>query len=139
MSAILDLSRHAWIKEAGQLRIYGTWVGPNIDESEPCLAIVPSMRRTSHETVRPAVVALSSAYRYDDPRYLLQAAVQFNKGLGFPDTMQDVMKVADAIYDHLDDLVVLPERPSFGSTIGAEVTLTDSEGRSHEFVIKDHK
>lgn len=139
MSHILDLSRHAWIRELGQLAIYGTWVGPSIDESEPCLVIVPSARRTSHETVRPAVVALSAAYKYDDPRYLLQAAVQFNRGLGFTDDMHNVMKMADAIYDHLDDLVALPERPSFGSSVGAEVTLTDSEGRSHEFEILDHK
>lgn len=139
MSHILDLSRHAWIRELGQLAIYGTWVGPNIDESEPCLVIVPSARRTSHETVQPAVVALSAAYKYDDPRYLLQAAIQFNRGLGFTDDMSNVMKVADAIYDHLDDLVALPERPSFGSSVGAEVRLTDSEGRSHEFEILDHK
>lgn len=139
MSHILDLSRYAWMRELGQLTLYGTWVGPSIDESEPCLVIVPSARRTSHETVRPAVVALSAAYQYDDPRYLLQAAIQFNRGLGFTDDMNNVMKVADAIYDHLDDLVALPERPSFGSSVGAEVTLTDNEGRSHEFEILDHK
>jgi len=136
---VLDLSRYQWLRHIGQLAIYGTWIGPSIDESEPCLAIVPASRVTSHERVRPAVVALSAAYRYDDPRYLLQAARRFNAGLGFPDTMQNVMKVADAIYDHLDDLVALPERPSFGSVVGAEVTVTDSEGRSHEFEILDHK
>lgn len=136
---ILDLTRYAWIRELGQLRLYGTWIGPSIDESEPCLVIVPAMRMTSHQAVRPAVVALSAAYRYDDPRYLLQAAMRFNAGLGFSDDMSNVMKVADAIYDHLDDLVALPERPSFGATVGAEVTLTDNEGRSFEFTIYDHK
>lgn len=139
MSHILDLSRYAWIRHVGDLCVYGTWVGPSIDDSEPCLAIVPAHRVTHHANVRPVVVALSAAYQYDDPRYLLQAAIRFAKGLGLTDDMHSVMKVADAIYDHLDDLVALPERPSFGCYVGAEVTVTDSEGRSHEFEILEHK
>lgn len=139
MSHVLDLSRYQWLRHIGDLALYGTWYGPDIDNSEPCLVIVPAWRATSHESVRPAVVLLSAAYLYDNPRYLLASARRFNAGLGRSDDMSNVMKVADIIFDHLDDLVALPERPSFGSSVGAEITLTDSEGRSHEFEILDHK
>lgn len=135
---VLDLARYAWYKPVGDLVIYGTWIGPSIDDSEPCLAIVPA-RRQSVGTVKPAVVALSAAYRYDDPRYLLRAAMRFCEGFGWTDSMFNVRKIADAIYDHLDDLVALPERPSFGSRVGAEATITDESGRSTTVEILDHQ
>jgi hypothetical protein len=138
MSHTLDLTRYAWVKQKGDITIYGTWFGPSISESEPCLVLVPTYRRTNHETVRPCVVALSSAYKYDDPRYLLNAAMRLTQFLGLTDSMQSTMKVADAIFDHLDDLVHLPERPSYGQAVGADAVITDDQGRSFEFEILEH-
>src|SRR5690606_10985945 len=64
---ILDLTKYAFVRRLGDITVYGTWVGPSVDESEPCLVLVPTHRING---CRPIVVALSAAYKYDDPRYL---------------------------------------------------------------------
>lgn len=124
MSApILDLALRHWVKERGDLIIYATWVGQNLDESEPCLVIMPKHYNGS----KPCCVALSVAYRYYEPeaghRYLLARARQFNEQMGRADTLSNVHAVADAIYDHLQELIEIPPKPITGRRDMGTVTM----------------
>ena len=108
---VLDLSRHHFRRELGDIVLYGTWIGESLDESEPCLVLVPNRRFMGHDRTKPCCVALSAAYRYDNPSYMLSRARQFNADMGFSDSMSHVHKVASIIYDHLQDLIEMPPRP----------------------------
>lgn len=132
---ILDLTKYAFARNLGDITVYGTWVGPSVDESEPCLVLVPTHRIGN---CRPVVIGLSAAYKYDDPRYLLQAAIQYNRDLGFEDSASNVHKVASVIYDHLQDLIELPPRPVENVRVGAEAIITEESGRTHRAEILDY-
>lgn len=133
----LDLTHYHFRRELGDIAVYGTWIGADLDDTEPCLVLV-APHRVGHTRSKPACIALSSAYKYDDPRYLLHAARQFNQGLGFEDTMQRVHRVADLIHSHLLDLIKMPERAPRGSVVAGVARLTDRDtGRSTEIEIKE--
>lgn len=105
----IDLSRTAFMRPFKDLMVAGTWLwNADQEDDEPCLCIIPATRRTG---VRPVVVALSSAFKYDDAKYCLNAARLFNRDLGFEDNMQNVFKVAEAIHSHLEDLLSMPLNP----------------------------
>lgn len=105
----IDLSRTAFMRPFKDLMVFGSWLWNNDQEDhEPCLVILPSVRRTG---IRPVVVALSAAFKYDDAKYCLNAARLFNRDLGFEDNIQNITKVADAIHSHLSDLVSMPINP----------------------------
>jgi hypothetical protein len=135
--AVLDLSNHHFHRILGDIQIFGTWVGDSFDESEPALVILPAAR--SMKGVKPACICLSSAYKYDDPRYLVKSAMIFNKGLGFEDSMACVHKLAGIIHDHLQDLIEMPPRPVRNTFVAADATVTDRDsGRSKTLEIIDH-
>lgn len=136
---ILDLTKYAFVRRLGDITVYGTWVGPSVDESEPCLVLVPTHRINNRGSYIPAVIALSAAYKYDDPHYLLQAAIQYNRDLGFEDSASHVHKVASVIYDHLQDLIELPPRPVENVRVGAEAIITEESGRKHYAEILDYE
>lgn len=136
---VLDLTRQHFHRQLGDIAVIGTWLGASVDESEPCLVLVPSRRTLSYERTRPCCIALSSAYLYDDPSYLLQRSRQFNEALGFTDNMANVHKVATVIYDHLQDLIEMPPRPVERTFVGAEATITDSSGRKRTAEILDYE
>lgn len=121
---VLDLSRYNFKHIKGDVTIYGTWYGETLEESEPCLCLIPTYRRGV-----PCCIALSAAYKYDDPKYLLGASQGICHQLGFSDSMQNVSRVADLIYSYLPDLVKIPPKPSEGLIHVAEVTLTHESGR----------
>jgi hypothetical protein len=107
----IDLTRHAFMRELGDMVLFGTWVeNHDQEDTEPALVIVPRYRPPS--SVVPCVIALSSAYRYDDPKYLVHAAQGMAKALGFEDSMTRTHKIADMIHSHLDDLIRMPMDPT---------------------------
>ena len=134
---VLDLTRHAFKRDIGDISVWGTWIGESHDDREPCLVLTARYRTGLGKSV-PCCVALSSAYKYDNPRYLLQRAMQFTKALGMTDDMTNVHKVADAIINHLDDLVQMPNRPTDQKYVAADAVITDEHGREHSFEIVDH-
>lgn len=127
MSYALDLTKHIFKRELGDLTLYGTWIGVSLEDSEPALVIVP----THYGPVVPCCVTLSSAWRYNEPRYLLQAAMQFNQAMGREDSMTNVHRVASVIHDHLQDLIEMPPRPVEQRIAVAEATLTHESGRKY--------
>lgn len=132
MKPVLDLTKYAFRRQLGDIILYGTWIGESVDDSEPCLVLISGYRNT-----KPCCIALSAAYRYDDPNYLLYKSIQFNKDLGFTDNMSNVHRVASVIHDHLQDLIELPPRPVLNTKVGAEAVVTDSRGRKSYAEILD--
>lgn len=128
---VLNLDNRSFTRVLGDLTLIGTWYGADIDESEPVLCLVPTYRINMFDGVsirsKPCCVALSAAYLYDDPRYLLAKSREFCVMLGFSEDMQRVHKIAEAIHGSLQDLIQMPPRPVIGSIAGAEATLTDMD------------
>lgn len=126
----IDLTRHAWKRELGDLTLYGTWLYNEAQEdTEPCLVIIPTYRTVGF---KPCCIALSSAFQYNDPRYLAQAAAVFAENLGF-DTLTSAHRLANLIYDHLGDLVTMPNDPSTAIVVGeATINLGDGTRRTAE-------
>ena len=134
---VLDLTNHHFVHGLGDITVFGTWIGANHDEAEPCLVLVPSYRKISFERTKPCGIALSSAYLYDDPGYLLRRAIEFNQAMGFTDDMSHVHKVASVIHDHLQDLIEMPPKPVRRQYEAADAVITDASGRTAEAVIMD--
>jgi hypothetical protein len=130
----IDLSRHHFMRELGDLVLFGTWIF-NVDQedTEPALVLLPRYRHPS--TVIPCVVALSSAYLYNDPKYCVRAAKGIAKALGFEDSMTTTHKIADILHSHLPDLVSMPVDPTHAVVVGeAVVDLGDGNKRTVEFM-----
>ena len=129
----LDLTRHAWVRELGDLTVFGTWLyNADQEDTEPCLVIIPRYR--ARGTYKPAVIPLSAAFRYNDPVHLARAAAIFSKNLGFED-MVTANKVANVIYDHLGDLVSIPVDPRVAHVVGeAKIDMGDGRKRTVEML-----
>lgn len=115
----LDLTRYQWRKEIHDLVIYGTWLfNEDQEDTEPALVILPRFRRNG---AIPCAIALSSAFKYNDPRYLARAASVFASRLGFEDSMTNAHRIATLIDDHLLDLIKMPVDPTEAVQVGEAV------------------
>lgn len=132
----IDLTRYAFVRELGDIRLYGTWLyHEEEDDDEPCLVLVPAYRR--HGVV-PCCVALSAAFRYTDPRHLAAASLEFARTMGFDsDTMMAAHKIGTIIHDHLLDLIKMPENPTV-AVVGATANVNFGDGRKRTVEILDH-
>lgn len=132
----IDLTRHAFKRDLGDLTIFGTWIyNEDQEDTEPALVVIPRYRLNG---MVPCCVALSAAYRYNDPRYLARASRTFAEKLGFDDSMTTTHKIASLIHDHLLDLINMPVDPSQAIVIGeASVDLGNGRKETVEFV--DHE
>jgi hypothetical protein len=130
----IDLTRHAFMREVGDMVAIGTWImNDDQEDTEPALVILPRYRHPS--TVIPCVIGLSSAYKYNDMKYLTRAAPGIAKALGFEDSMTRSHKICDIIHSHLPDLVSMPVEPTEAVVVGeAKVTMGDGSKRSVEFM-----
>ena len=129
----LDLTRYAFRREVGDLTIYGTWVPRPDDDSEPALAIVPRFRVIGC----PAVIALSSAYKYNDPAYLARAAHVFTQALGVAAGVNDTLKIASLIDDHLSDLISMPPEPT--QAVAVADAVIEIGGRKRTVEVLEHQ
>lgn len=124
----IDLTRHAFMRPYKDLVVFGTWVySEDQEDHEPCLVIMPRYRRNGFT---PVCIALSALHLYDSPQYMARASRQFNIDLGFEDSMSNAHKVADAIHEHMRDLIMIPPNPVQTVVIG-EVTI-NRNGRKEQ-------
>ena len=130
----IDLTRFHFMRELGDLVIFGTWImNDDQEDTEPALVLLPRYRPPS--SVRPCVVALSAAYLYNDPKYCVKAAKGIAKALGFEDSMTTTHRIADVLHSHLPDLVRMPVDPSTGVVVGeAQVSFGDGVKKTVEFM-----
>lgn len=130
----IDLTRHAFMRPSGDLVCVGTWLwNEQQEDTEPCLVILPRYRR---DGFKPCVVALSVAWRYNEPAYLARASQWFLQGLGMEDNMSNAHKVADLIHSHLGDLISMPPNPDT-AIVAAEATIDLGNGSSRTIQLLD--
>jgi hypothetical protein len=134
MKHAIDLTRHHFMRELGDLVLFGTWVtNEDQEDTEPALVLLPRYRPPS--TVIPCVIALSAAYLYNDPKYCVRAAKGIAKALGFEDSMNTTHRIADVLHSHLPDLVSMPVDPTEAVVVGeARVDLGDGRKKTVEFM-----
>lgn len=131
----IDLTRYAFTRDVGDLSIFGTWLyNDDQEDTEPCLVVIPKYRSVGF---KPVVVALSAAYRYNNPRYLAHAASAFAQSLGYENDLTQARKVATLIHDHLLELLNMPLDPTEATVIG-EVTI-DQGGKKRTIEVMDYE
>lgn len=132
---MIDLTVYRFKKELGEVTLFGTWIwNDDQEKSEPCLVLIPTFRKIN----KVVGVALSSAFKYDNPRYLVQAAHYHSINLGFEPSMSLTHKIATIIHDHLDDLVLMPPEPTT-SVVGADATVMRSDGQTKTFELTEKR
>lgn len=117
MRHAIDLRRHHFMREVRDLVVFGTWLhNDDQEDTEPALVIVPRYRRA-----KPVVIALSSAYKYNDPVYLARASAYFAQAMGFDDGLSTAYRIAETIDNHMLDLLKMPVDPSESVEVGEAV------------------
>lgn len=128
----IDLSRHHFMRELGDMVVFGTWImNDDQEDTEPALVILPRHRPPS--SVKPCVIGLSAAFKYDNPKYLARAAPHIAECLGFEDSLQRANKIATLIHDHIPDLVRMPVDPSQAIVVGEATVEVGGKRRTIEF------
>lgn len=122
----IDLTRYHAKSTHGEFVLYQTWVfNADQEEYEPALVIIPSNRRSGFQ---PCVVALSAAFKYDSPKYCVEASRLFVRALGMEDGITRAFTIGTLIYDHLDDLLKMPLSPTTSIIVG-EATIDTGHGK----------
>lgn len=132
---VIDLTRYHRHSVHGEFALYQSWAyNADQEDFEPALVIIPAYRTSGFQ---PCVVALSSAFKYDSPKYCVEAARLFARGLGMGDEITRTHTLATLIYDHLLDLLKMPESPTTSILMG-EAKLVHGDGTSSTVLIQDH-
>lgn len=124
---VLDLSKAHAEHVDGEITVIFTWYGETVEDSEPCIVLLPTYRILAPGHYKPCVIALSSAYKYHDARYLWESAgsVANILGLGASATF----KVAEKIQGALLQLIKMPPKPVEKTNVVADAVMTDERGR----------
>lgn len=132
---VIDLTRNHFVRPLGDLVLVATWIyNSDQQDYEPCLVIAPRYRKGGY---KPCVVALSAAWKYNEPQYLARAASLFLTALGMEDCMSNAHKVAELIHSHLGDLIKMPPNP-VRSIVVADATV-DIGGVKRTMELLDYK
>jgi hypothetical protein len=108
---ILGGPKAKFIRVLGDITVAGQYVN-----GEPALLLWPSHRTLG---VTPVAIALSSAYKYDEPAYLARASRKYAGLMGFDETdIAACHRIATVIHDHLLDLINMPPEETELVTLG---------------------
>lgn len=133
----LNLTESHFVKQRGDLTLYGSWYG---DRLRPCLAVLPSVRANPV----PLVVTLDTAYKWNpddpdvDPRGAARLVGCFLRENGMDATNAfSHMRVISLIHDHLGDLISMPPKP-LNLVVVADAFRTDIETgqTTHQEIVK---
>lgn len=131
----IDLTRSHFRRDIGDMSVYGTWLhNEDQEDTEPCLVVIPRFRTMGF---KPVVIALSAAFRYNDPRYLARAAGVFATSLGYADDLSTARKIATLVHDHLLDLLNMPVDPQSAVVVGE--ASVDIGGRKRTVEVLDYE
>ena len=142
----LDLTQSHFIKERGDLTLYGSWYG---EQRRPCLAVLP----TNREGI-PLVIELKDAWKWnpDDkdvpglliipgresqPESSARLIGAFLYANGYDSNSITAMRVLSLIHDHLGDLLAMPPKPTTLQVV-ADAFRTDENGKVHHQEIREH-
>ena len=130
MTVALDLSKRAWTRHTKGLTLIGTWIVNEDDRWRPCMVII----RTGDEynpAVVPCVVTMDNAWLWDerigDPRRAAHHAAQFAEALRMEPDVDNMIRLAMIIADHLGDLLTIPPFSPLPGTPIAEVTISERD------------
>lgn len=124
---VLDLTKQHAQRVYDELTVIFTWLGPTVDDSEPCIVLVPTYRMLAPSHYKPCVIALSSAYKYDEAEYLWRSAAHIASILGLGTSA--TFRVADKIQDSLLELIKMPPKPVTEAKVVADAIVTGESGR----------
>jgi len=136
----LDLTKHHFCQQHGDLTVYGAWAG---DEKEPCLVLLPTYSYGNKRT--PLIIPQSTAFRWNpddrdvDASTSAQQTMLFARANGFDYGNQiTLMRITGLIHDHLGDLLSIP--PYYGErAVVADMFITDNAtGKVTHKEVSDH-
>lgn len=128
----INLTRTHFMRPWKDLVVFGSWLfNDDQEDDEPCLVI---MRRHKVGGYLPVVIALSSAYKYNSPKYLAHASRIFCKSLDLDDSLGEANKVAEAIHSHLQDLITMPVSPTTAIVVAEAVIGVGADRRVMEIM-----
>jgi hypothetical protein len=138
----LDLSKTAWKAVHGDVVAYGTWWLAD-DVPWPCMVLVPTFARLSHERVTPCVISVDLAWIWSeeagDPEFAAETAMDFAESLGFNrHDIKTVMRIAGIVRDHIGDLMAIPPRPPELRRVVADALVSIDGGRIQHLEIAGH-
>lgn len=135
---VLDLTQTHFIKERGDLTMYGAWHG---DNARPCIALLPSRLKS---TSLPLVIVVDDAYKWnpdDESANPQMNAILVNAFLhanGFEDANHYTrMRVISFVHDYLGDLMRIPPKP-MNLQVVADAYQTDADGKVTHKEIREH-
>ncbi|MGL4858380.1 MAG: hypothetical protein ACRC5A_01320 [Enterobacteriaceae bacterium] len=128
MKPFIDLTRHAFTRRHGDIRVYGTWMGA---ENRPALVLIPS--HAPLRAVTPCVVPMDNAWIWSEemgePQHVALACFQFAQALGLDQyNCFTLIRLAGIIRDELGELLNIPPKPPTDNVTG-EVSVT-CEGKT---------
>lgn len=131
---ILDLTRYAWTRTLGDIEVIGTWLR-HPDGPRACMVLKPTNAQR-HDQFIPCIVLQKNAWVWSeaigDGAEAARCAYSFAAALGLsPHNINNVMRVASIIRDHIGDLLSIPPMPLEQEVVG-EATITDEGGRVTE-------
>jgi hypothetical protein len=136
----LDLNKRHFVRDVGDVRIYGSWCGP---DKRPCLALVSRFQVIGKRTI-PFVVHIDNAHLWSDahadPAHIVEQSMKAAECLGL-DTRnpRNVVKLSFLIQDHIGDLFAIPPLQSAKSDqrVLADLVVTDERGKQKHAEIRD--
>lgn len=131
----IDLTKVYRTQVDGDLTIHQTWCPADENDYEPCLVLVPTYRVLASHSYKPCVIALSSAWKYNEDGYLWSAAEHIAKILGLGPSA--TYRVARHINDHLLDLIKMPTRPVEQVVVADAIITNESGKRLHAEILED--
>lgn len=112
---------NAWkVQQVGDIVRAFHWVN-----DEPAMVIYPAKQRTVEAGAY--ILCLSSAFKYDDIRYLIQQAAIAAKVIGMDQTKHTIHRIGTAIHDGLLDLIKMPPEPQWHKDLGKGEVIAELE------------
>lgn len=124
---IIDLNKRHKVIVKGDITIIFTWLATT---SRPVMVLVPTFTKPTHDRVTPVLIPLDIAYMWngvsENHNHCMGSAFSFAASLGFnPMDQKVVHRVVSLIQDHIDDLVMMPVRPTHDHFVAADAFKRD--------------
>ena len=121
----LDLTQYHFKRERGDIVVYGTWMGKELD---PVLVLVPAKRVGR---VIPCVIPISSSWQWSriigDELHCIRTAGAFASLLGLDSLSKStVYRIMGIIQDELIDVLAMPIKPTT-EFVAADAIRTDHD------------
>lgn len=114
---------NAWkVQQVGDIVRAYHWVN-----DEPAMVLYPARQRSAESGAY--IICLSSAFKYDNLKYLIQQAAIAARVIGMDETKQTIHRIGTAIHDGLLDLIKMPPEPKWSKDLGKGEVIAELEVR----------